>query len=153
MYYKIVNSPLGDLTLVANEQALQKIVFGTLAEDSLEEKETTLLNQAEDELQKYFKGTLKKFAVPVKPQGSYFQMAVWDYLKMVPYGDTISYGQVAKAIGNPKAVRAVGQANNKNPIPIIIPCHRVVGKDGSLIGYSGKLENKKKLLDMEGLKP
>ncbi|WP_350342783.1 methylated-DNA--[protein]-cysteine S-methyltransferase [Proteinivorax tanatarense] len=153
MYYKIMDSPLGDLILIANKQALHRISFEKKTLPTLEKINTPILQLAEHELQKYFKGSLKVFSVPIFLHGSNFQVAVWNHLKLLPYGKTTSYGEVAKAIGNPKAVRAVGQANNKNPIPIIIPCHRVIGKNGSLTGYSGKMENKRTLLKFEGIKP
>jgi methylated-DNA-[protein]-cysteine S-methyltransferase len=101
------------------------------------------------QLRAYFHGELREFDLPLAPEGTEFQLRVWDSLRTIPYGETISYGQLAQKIGNPKAVRAVGLANGCNPIPIIIPCHRVIGSDGGLTGFGGGLSNKRKLLALE----
>jgi len=101
------------------------------------------------QLTAYFEGRLKRFDLPLAPVGTAFQLSVWEALKAIPYGEVASYGEIARAIGNPKAVRAVGGANARNPIPIIIPCHRVIGSDGSLTGFGGGLETKRRLLDLE----
>lgn len=149
MYYKIIDTPLGKLTIACNNQSLISLDFGEVnLEYSLEPRHPILLI-TEEQLNRYFAGKLKKFDIPLDPQGTIFQKVVWTTLLEIPYGETVSYGNVAKRIGNPKSVRAVGQANNKNPIPIIIPCHRVVGKDGSLVGYGGGIEIKKFLLALE----
>jgi methylated-DNA-[protein]-cysteine S-methyltransferase len=100
-------------------------------------------------LKAYFRGELKEFDLPLEMQGTEFQLRVWNELRAIPYGETISYAQLAGRIGNPKAVRAVGLANGSNPIPIIVPCHRVIGSDGSLTGFGGGLATKKKLLELE----
>jgi len=94
-------------------------------------------------------GTLREFEIPLLMEGTEFQKRVWNRLRMIPYGQTTSYGELAKQIGDPKAVRAVGAANGQNPIPIIVPCHRVIGSNGSLTGFGGGLENKRKLLELE----
>jgi len=101
------------------------------------------------QLQAYFSGELKEFNVPLAMEGTEFQLRVWNALRAIPYGETISYAQLAERIGNPKAVRAVGLANGSNPIPIIVPCHRVIGSDGSLTGFGGGLSTKKRLLELE----
>ena len=101
------------------------------------------------QLQAYFDGELREFDLPLAPEGTEFQLRVWNTLRAIPYGETISYAQLAQKIGDPKAVRAVGLANGSNPIPIIIPCHRVIGSNGSLTGFGGGLSNKKKLLALE----
>ncbi len=101
------------------------------------------------QLQAYFCGELKEFDVPLAMEGTVFQLRVWNELRKIPYGETISYAQLAERIGNPQAVRAVGLANGSNPIPIIVPCHRVIGSDGSLTGFGGGLSTKKKLLELE----
>jgi len=101
------------------------------------------------QLQAYFGGELKEFDLPLALEGTDFQLRVWKALRTIPYGETISYAQLAQCIGNPKAVRAVGLANGSNPIPIIVPCHRVIGSDGSLTGFGGGLSTKKKLLELE----
>ena len=105
--------------------------------------------EAADQLAAYFKGELKAFNLAIEPQGTRFQEQVWEELVKIPYGETISYGQLAERVGNPKAARAVGMANKKNPIPIIIPCHRVIGKNGRLTGFGGGLDIKARLLELE----
>jgi len=112
-------------------------------------KQDALTDKAAKELEEYFEGKRQVFGVPLCPQGTDFQRSVWKALQDIPYGETRSYKQIAEAIGNPKACRAVGLANNKNPIWIMIPCHRVIGTSGALIGYGGGLSMKKKLLELE----
>lgn len=113
------------------------------------EKDTILLKDAEKQLEEYFCGKRKKFNLPLKQEGTEFMQSVWKALETIPYGETRSYKQIAEMIGNPKAVRAVGMANHKNNIPIIIPCHRVIGNNGKLVGYALGLEMKQWLLDLE----
>ncbi len=108
-----------------------------------------LKTEAIDQLRAYFKGTLKDFSLPLDLDGTPFQVKVWNALQEIPYGETISYGELAKWIGNPKAVRAVGGANGRNPIPLVVPCHRVIGSDGSLTGYGSGLPIKSALLEHE----
>jgi methylated-DNA-[protein]-cysteine S-methyltransferase len=117
--------------------------------DEFENKETPLLKKAASQFAEYFNGKRNKFDVPLYPQGTDFQQAVWKALQNIPYGVTYSYKEVAIQIGNPKACRAVGMANNRNPLMIIIPCHRVIGHDKSLTGYAGGLSVKQYLLDLE----
>lgn len=124
----------------------------------MDESETTeatsdspLLSQAKKELDEYFAGTRKEFTVPLSLHGTEFQMKVWNALRQIPYGETRTYGEIAVAVGNPAACRAVGMANNRNPVAIIVPCHRVIGKNGSLTGYAGGLDMKEKLLQLEGI--
>jgi len=109
--------------------------------------------EAKAELMAYFHGDLKSFTFGIAPKGTEFQMAVWAALKTIPYGQTISYGDLARTIGRPRAVRAVGAANGANPLPIILPCHRVIGADGSLTGFGGGLDVKEALLTLEGVLP
>ena len=111
--------------------------------------ETPLLREAFEQLEAYFSGRLKIFDLPLRMEGTPFMRRVWEALRAVPYGVTASYGDIAKAIGNPKACRAVGMANNHNPISIVVPCHRIVGSDGGLVGYGGGLDMKRRLLDLE----
>lgn len=111
--------------------------------------ESLLARKAAQQLYEYLDGKRSTFDLPLNPQGTEFQKSVWKALLDIPYGETRSYRQVAEAVGNPKACRAVGMANNRNPIMIFIPCHRVVGSDGSLVGYGGGLDMKKQLLDLE----
>lgn len=117
--------------------------------DTIEIKETPLLKKAAVQLSEYFAGKRTEFELPLNPNGTEFQKKVWNMLKTIPYGERWSYKQVAEAIGNPKACRAVGMANNKNPIMIVVPCHRVVGSNGKLVGYAGGLDIKEKLLYLE----
>jgi methylated-DNA-[protein]-cysteine S-methyltransferase len=119
------------------------------APNGYEKKETPLIKKAARQFGEYFKGKRKSFNLPLTMQGTDFQMKVWNALKKIPYGKTISYGELAAMIGNPKACRAVGMANHNNPIAIIVPCHRVIGHDGSLTGYGGGLELKQQLLELE----
>ena len=114
--------------------------------------ETPLLKEAAKQLKDYFAGELKEFSLPLEPSGTTFMKQVWSALCEIPYGKTASYKDIAVKVGAPKAARAVGLANNRNPIPIFIPCHRVIGANGSLTGYRGGLEMKKKLLDLEKIK-
>ncbi len=114
--------------------------------------ETPLLKEAARQLKGYFAGELKEFSLPLEPFGTAFMKQVWSALCEIPYGKTASYKDIAEKVGKPKAARAVGLANNRNPIPIFIPCHRVIGADGSLTGYRGGLEMKKKLLDLEKIR-
>ncbi|MBW8487015.1 methylated-DNA--[protein]-cysteine S-methyltransferase [Actinomadura sp. PM05-2] len=107
------------------------------------------LDAAADQLGRYFDGTLSEFDVPLSLHGTPFQRAVWEQLRAIPYGETISYGELARRLGNPSASRAVGLANGRNPVSVIVPCHRVVGSGGDLTGYGGGLANKRYLLDFE----
>ncbi len=120
-----------------------------LQQSGLYLKKTALLTDAGKQLDDYLNGKSIAFDLPLAPKGTDFMKSVWNSLLTIPYGDTRSYKQIAEALGNPKACRAVGMANNKNPIPIFIPCHRVIGTSGSLIGYGGGLKIKQKLLEIE----
>lgn len=112
-------------------------------------KETKLLERAKQELVEYAEGRRKSFDLPLAAKGTEFQKKVWDALRSIPYGETRTYKQIAEQVGNPKGCRAVGMANNKNPIGIIVPCHRVIGSDGSLTGYAGGVDIKRRLLELE----
>jgi methylated-DNA-[protein]-cysteine S-methyltransferase len=153
MSYTRMESPVGKLLMAADEQGLRQVSFesskraASVQPDWREDK--ALFAEVIRQLRAYFAGELKEFNVPLAPEGTEFQLRVWNSLRTIPYGETISYAQLAQNIGNPKAVRAVGLANGCNPIPIIIPCHRVIGSDGSLTGFGGGLPNKKKLLALE----
>ena len=138
---------LGSVTFIEEDGALLAISM----QRSLEgiEKETSLTKEAFTQLSEYLKGKRKTFDLPFKMRGTLFQEQVWNALLDIPYGETRSYKQIAEAIGNPKAVRAVGMANNRNPLLIIVPCHRVIGKNGSLVGYGEGLEMKEFLLRLE----
>jgi methylated-DNA-[protein]-cysteine S-methyltransferase len=114
-----------------------------------EMRETPLIRKAFEQLERYLDGRLTEFSVPLSPEGTPFMKLVWEKLREVPFGKTASYKDIATAVGNTRAVRAVGMANNRNPIPILIPCHRIIGSDGKLIGYRGGMEMKRRLLDLE----
>ncbi|MDR1476532.1 MAG: methylated-DNA--[protein]-cysteine S-methyltransferase [Rickettsiales bacterium] len=139
-------SPIGPLSLAEEGGRIVRLDFG---EAKGERAATPLLREAESQLRAYFAERLKKFDLPLDPRGTEFQRKAWNALLEIPYGETRSYGEIAARIGNPKACRAVGMANNRNPISIIVPCHRVVGADGSLVGYGGGLGVKKFLLELE----
>jgi methylated-DNA-[protein]-cysteine S-methyltransferase len=155
-FYKAVKSPVGELKLVASDKGLAAILWendnprrvrlAPVAED----KNHPVLLEAERQLKDYFSGKRKSFSLRLDFKGTEFQKKVWAALLTIPFGETRSYGQIAKQIKNPKAVRAVGAANGKNPISIIAPCHRVIGATGKLTGFAGGLEVKACLLALEG---
>jgi methylated-DNA-[protein]-cysteine S-methyltransferase len=154
--YKTMESPVGELKLVASDKGLTAILWENdkprrvrLAPIS-EDKNHPVLVEAERQLKDYFSKKRKSFSVKLDFRGTEFQKKVWAALLTIPFGETRSYGQIAKQIQNPKAVRAVGAANGKNPIPIIAPCHRVIGSTGKLTGFGGGLEAKARLLALEG---
>lgn len=141
-------SEFGPLTIYENKGKIVKISF---TEDKSEDDfESKTIKKCYEEINSYLKGTLKDFTVDLEVSGSDFQKKVYRALLEIPYGSTKTYKDIAKAIGNPNSSRAVGNANNKNPLPIIIPCHRVIGSNGNLIGYAGGLDIKKMLLSIEG---
>jgi methylated-DNA-[protein]-cysteine S-methyltransferase len=147
----ICDSPIGPLTVTSNGSALIQMEFanGKYPLPQYPSGADAVLDHARRELDAYFARTLRVFTVPVGPQGTDFQRRVWDALRSIPYGDTRSYADQARAIGAPNATRAVGAANGRNPIPIIIPCHRVIGSDGALTGFGGGIERKQFLLALE----
>lgn len=148
--YRVVNSPVGGLKLAASEKGLTAITWHdapSKGEGRSPACET--LQQAEQELREYFAGQRKVFSVPLDMQGTEFQLAVWRALLEIPFGATCSYGQLASHLGNPQACRAVGAANGRNPIPIVVPCHRVIGSTGKLTGFGGGLPMKEFLLRLE----
>jgi len=140
---------IGKITITECDLQITSIDFGESDAKQSTREETPLMKEAGKELEEYFKGTRKTFTLPLSLKGTPFQKKVWQVLMTIPYGKTMTYKQVAEAIGNPKACRAVGLANNRNPIPIIVPCHRVIGSNGKLVGYAGGLHIKEKLLEME----
>jgi len=151
MISNVYESPIGKLTLASNGEAITQVEFEGSRHPLPEHPrgDDKVLKQARKELDAYFAGKLKTFTVPVAPAGTEFQKKAWKALQKIPYGATRSYGQQARAIGAPQASRAVGAANGRNPIPVIIPCHRVIGANGSLTGFGGGMERKKFLLDLE----
>lgn len=147
---RVVDSPLGPLTLTAEEDALVEIDFGTSAGmTGGPAAADRVLDEAARQLGAYFAGELQRFDLPLRPHGTAFQTDVWNALREIPFGETRSYSDIARRIGRPTAVRAVGRANGQNPLAIVVPCHRVVGADGSLTGYSGGLALKRALLELE----
>jgi methylated-DNA-[protein]-cysteine S-methyltransferase len=152
----IVDTPLGPLTALAGESGLMGLWFdhqqhspGAL--DAPVDDDQRWIAQARDELARYFEGRLREFHVALAPQGTPFQEAVWRRLRAIRCGDTTSYGRIARDLGSPNASRAVGAAVGRNPISVIVPCHRVIGEAGSLTGYAGGLHRKQALLDIEGI--
>jgi methylated-DNA-[protein]-cysteine S-methyltransferase len=146
-YYK---SPLGWLELVADQDQLLELNFGK-NQDLADTQPHGYLPQVVDQLDEYFAGQRKKFELNLRPVGTEFQRSVWQELQAIPYGQTASYKEVASRLGQPRAMRAVGNANGRNPIAIIVPCHRVLAHDGSLGGYSSGLDIKRWLLQHEGV--
>lgn len=179
LYRKEIMTPCGPLTLLCDGRALTAVRFGREADGAATAKtaqagtiqsgagaETRkkempaqevqemqeaqeILEQAAREIGEYFEGKRRAFAVPTAAAGTPFQQAVWNALKEIPYGETRTYGEIARRIGHPRASRAVGQANNRNPLPIVVPCHRVIGASGALTGYAGGLAVKVRLLELE----
>jgi len=141
------HTPIGSLTLESEDGALVSLRFGA---HGASEGEDDLLRNAQEQLLAYFRGRLTAFDLPLAPHGTPFQLEVWANVRDVPFGRTASYRDLAERMDNLKAVRAVGAANGKNPLPILIPCHRIVGHGGSLTGYSGGIERKRALLVHEG---
>ena len=153
--YHQIDSPLGCITMQANNDGLLGLWFSTNTtlpdELGLHLPTHPLLQQAERELTEYFQGQRQHFTVAIAAKGTDFQQQVWHALTTIPFGETLSYQDIANAIGNPKAVRAVGLANGKNPVSVIVPCHRVIGKNGKLTGYAGGMDRKAWLLKHEGI--
>jgi methylated-DNA-[protein]-cysteine S-methyltransferase len=158
--YDIMTSPVGDLMLAATDTHIVTVRFAPHSTADVERlgwgraaggtQADALLADARAQLESYFAGERTTFDLPIAPQGTEFQRQVWTALRAIPFGGTISYGELARRIGDPKAMRAVGSANGRNPIPIIVPCHRVIGADGSLTGFGGGLDRKRWLLAHEG---
>ena len=143
--------PIGTLGLMDDGRGLSRVFLRREgAEPDAPEGETPLTLQAAAELDEYFAGKRTAFTVPLSPHGTQFQQAVWEALRAIPYGQTRTYGEIAAAVGRPRAARAVGMANHDNPLLIFTPCHRVVGKNGSLTGFACGLEVKRQLLELEG---
>ncbi len=150
MFHTTLTTPLGDLLLVGDERALTAIHLpGRHAPPPGGVEAVEPLAEAIDQLEEYFDGGRTSFDLELAPAGGAFDVAVWDRVATIPYGSTASYGQVARDIGHPDSSRAVGASNGRNPLPIVIPCHRVVGSDGSLTGYGGGLDQKQALLSLE----
>lgn len=146
----LYKTEIGKITIVEEDNKIINVYFdGEDTPKDINICETNILKEAGRQLQEYFSGVRTKFELPLNPKGTDFMKDVWSALEKIPYGETKTYGEIAKIIGRDKAYRAVGLANNKNPIPIFIPCHRVIGANGKLVGYAGGLDIKKQLLELE----
>ena len=155
MKYRYLDSPFGRVLVAGDGDSLQWLSFtrgrqkATSLSEWTEDNRNNLLREAGRELDAYFAGKRERFALPLEPQGTAFQKRVWKKLVSIPYGKTVSYSELARRIGRSGAYRAVGAANGQNPISVIVPCHRVLGKNGDLTGYGGGLDMKRRLLELE----
>jgi methylated-DNA-[protein]-cysteine S-methyltransferase len=155
LFYKFMESPVGKLKLVASNKGLVAVLWENdnphrvRLTDLTEDANHPMLQQAERQLQEYFAGKRKSFAIPLDMKGTPFQRSVWEALLAIPFGETRTYGELAKQLGTPTASRAVGAANGRNPVSIVVPCHRVIGASGKLTGFAGGLETKAQLLSLE----
>lgn len=157
-FFTTIDSPVGPLLLAAGDDGLRTIEFHAAAhpvrrEDDWQAGDHPLLQRARRQLDEYFAGERRTFDLPLAPRGTEFQRETWQALASIPYGSTISYAELALRVKRPKAMRAVGAANGRNPLPIVLPCHRVIGTDGSLTGFGGGLPTKQYLLELEGALP
>ena len=152
LWFDIIDSPIGRLTAAADDTGLRWLLFPQNRHEPVREgwqRNARPFSALRTQLAAYFAGELRDFDLPLAPQGTAFQQSAWAALRTIPYGETRSYRDQALAIGNPKGVRAVGLANGRNPLPIIIPCHRVIGANGSMTGFGGGIDTKRFLLDLE----
>jgi methylated-DNA-[protein]-cysteine S-methyltransferase len=155
LFFKYVNSPVGKLKVIASEQGLVAILWENdnplrvRLERATEDADQPILRQTEQQLEEYFSGSRKSFSIPLDIRGTSFQKDVWQQLLAIPFGQTRSYGELAKELGRPLASRAVGAANGRNPLSIVVPCHRVIGSSGKLTGFAGGLDTKARLLELE----
>ncbi|MDP2850245.1 MAG: methylated-DNA--[protein]-cysteine S-methyltransferase [Sulfuricurvum sp.] len=147
-YIRLIHTPIGKMIAAADENAITSLDF-TNESELIQNSDTPLLIRLEEELHEYFTGKRITFTLPLSPKGTPFQKGVWETLCTIPYGERISYANEAQRFGHPKAIRAVANANGRNPIAILIPCHRVIASGGGLGGYSGGIEKKKFLLELE----
>ena len=153
--YSLMPSPLGNVLLVANGDALCGVYFDeqkylpSIDSAWQEDEDSAVLRAAHNQLDQYFAGSRKRFELPLGPNGTPFQRAVWNAIAQVPWGETLTYAELASRAGRPGSARAAGAATGRNPLSIIVPCHRIVGSDGSLTGYAGGLDRKQKLLALE----
>ena len=152
MNYKIYETIIGKILIEEEEDKISRIEIVKKEYDKKHQKETEMIKKTHEELEEYFKGNRKVFDIPLKIEGTEFQRKVWNALLEIPYGETRTYLDIAKQIGNSKACRAVGMANHNNKIMILIPCHRVIGSNKKLVGYAGGIDVKEKLLEIEKCK-
>lgn len=158
LHYRHIDSPVGPLLLVADDAALRVIEFDNprhpyKRSPDWQPGDTPVMRETARQLGEYFRGERQQFDLPLAPRGTDFQRIVWHTLADIPYGQTISYAELARRVDKPTATRAVGAANGRNPLPIVLPCHRVIGADGSLTGFGGGLPTKQYLLTLEGALP
>jgi methylated-DNA-[protein]-cysteine S-methyltransferase len=152
-HFATVDSPIGELLVIGDGEVVHGLKMN--GDGDFDDRKAAMTRDQDayagalSQLTEYFAGEREEFDLPLDPQGTEFQLAVWRALTEIPYGETRSYGQIAESVGRPKAARAVGMANNKNPIAVIVPCHRVIGAGGALVGYAGGLERKTLLLELE----
>ncbi len=149
MAIAVINSPIGKLEINGGPSGIESIIYLNSEEADISKSIPLELKEVVSQLKQYFNKERTDFDIKLAPKGTEFQLKVWKELQKIPYGKTVSYQQMANQLGNPKVIRAAASANGKNPIPIIIPCHRVIGSDGSLTGYAGGLPKKKWLLELE----
>lgn len=145
-YELLMDSPVGVLTMKSDGENLTELRFG---DQRVGLDSCPILKQAAEQVSEYFSGQRREFTIPLKAEGTAFQCKVWDALRSIPYGETATYADIAGIVGNPKAYRAVGGANNRNPLAIVVPCHRVIGANGKLVGYAGGMDVKEYLLKLE----
>ena len=150
-YIKQIHTKLGNIAIIEEDNKITAIEINKKIQEEMVQKETPLLKEIEKQLLEYLEGRRKTFDVPLNTKGTKFMKQVWTALQEIPYGEVRTYGQIAQTVGKPKAARAVGMANHRNPIPIIIPCHRVIGSNGKLVGYALGMEMKEFLLKLEGI--
>lgn len=151
-YAYLFDTSMGPIGVAEQEGAVTNVFFGnTVRPDVYTERDTPLLSQAACQLREYLAGQRRSFSLPLNPAGTEFELRVWQALQTIPFGETRTYAQIAEQIGSPSACRAVGRANSRNPLSILIPCHRVIGSSGALTGYAGGLDMKKRLLALEGI--
>jgi methylated-DNA-[protein]-cysteine S-methyltransferase len=152
-YYTVFDSPIGELLAVGDGASLSRLhMLGGRKRLELNpawQRDDQAFPAVQEQLEEYFVGTRREFELPLAMAGNEFELGVWEQLQGIPYGETTSYGEIARRVGSPGAARAVGLANGRNPIAVIVPCHRVIGADGSLTGYGGGLLRKRLLLDLE----
>ena len=150
MEFELFETPIGLIGLAEEDGAIVRLYLPGQPTPRLMPHPTALLKRGREQLLEYLAGDRREFTLPLAPQGTAFQLRVWQVLRAIPWGEVRGYGDIARAAGSPRGFRAVGMANHRNPIPILIPCHRVIGADGSLTGYAGGLELKIALLSLEG---
>jgi methylated-DNA-[protein]-cysteine S-methyltransferase len=149
MKYTTTRSPIGELMLAGDERGLARLEMSPFSIDAAWERDDDHFGEVFRQLGEYFAGDRREFELELALAGNAFELEVWAALLEIPYGDTVSYGEIARGIGHPDAPRAVGVANGRNPVAVIVPCHRVIGADGSLTGYGGGLDRKRFLLELE----